>query len=418
MTATLVNWAGNIRFHAREVREPRTADELRAVVAGEPRVRVVGSRHSFSDIADTDGVLVSLRGLARPDEVTVSPDDSTVRVPAGIRYGDLVPSLERAGLALRNLASLPHISVAGAVQTGTHGSGDRVGSLATQVAAVELLTASGEIVSVRRGDDGFAGHVVALGALGVVTHLHLDVEPTYDVAQTVYEGVTWDAALEGLDALTSAGDSVSLFTTWTDADRIDQVWVKDRVGHVTGDLGRFGGMPADGPRHPLPGVDPTPCTAQGGAAGRWYDRLPHFRLAFTPSSGQELQSEYLVPRADAITAIGAVRALAAEIAPLLLVCEVRTMAGDDLWLSPASGTDTVGLHFTWRPDEPAVRAFLPTLEAALPRTARPHWGKLFTMPGAEIAQRYPAWDRFTALRDRLDPDRRFGNAYLERLGLS
>lgn len=417
MVTTLTNWAGNVAFRAREVLTPRTIDELRQVVSTEPRIRVIGSRHSFSDIADTDGALVSISELARRDDVVVAADRATVRVPAGIRYGDLVPTLEREGLALRNLASLPHISVAGAVQTGTHGSGDGVGSLATQVAGLEILTASGAVIEVRRGDEDFAGHVVGLGALGIVTRLHLDVEPAYEVAQTVYEGVTWDAALADVDALTSAGSSVSLFTRWTDPDRIDQVWVKTRVGAPTGDLQRFGGIPADGARHPLPGVDPTPCTPQGGEPGPWYDRLPHFRLAFTPSSGEELQSEYLVPRSDVGAAIAALRSLAAPVAALLLVCEVRTMAADDLWLSPAYGTDAVGLHFTWRPDESAVRAFLPTLEAALPDTARPHWGKVFTMSGTEIARRYPEWDRFIALRHRLDPERRFGNDYLERLGL-
>lgn len=417
MTIDLTNWAGNIQFRARAALTPQTMDELRRIVASERSIRVIGSRHSFTDIADTDGVLISLEALTRADDVVVAPDRATVRVPAGIRYGDLVPTLEREGLALRNLASLPHISVAGAVQTGTHGSGDRTGSLATQVAALELVTASGDLATVARGDEDFAGYVVGLGALGVVTHVHLDVEPAYDMAQTVYEGVTWDAALADFDTLTSAGDSVSLFTRWADADHVDQVWVKARVGNARGDVARLGGIPADGPRHPLPGIDPAPCTAQGGEPGRWFDRLPHFRLAFMPSSGEELQSEYLVPRRDARAAITALRALAEPIAALLLVCEVRTIAADDLWLSGASGTETVGLHFTWRPDEPAVRAFLPTLEHALPDSARPHWGKVFTMPGDDIARRYPEWERFVALRRRLDPGGRFTNAFLARVGL-
>lgn len=409
------NWAGNLTYRAARIDEPEDDAGLSDLVRASERVRVLGSRHSFNDLADTAGTLVSLARLAASEPVTVSSDRTTVRVPAGIRYGDLVPALDREGLALANLASLPHISVAGAVQTGTHGSGNRVGSLATQVAVVELLTAAGERVRLSRGDDGFDGAVVGLGALGVVTHLDLDVEPVYTVSQTVYEGVRWDDALERFDEISSAGDSVSLFTRWIDPDVIDQVWVKARTTSSPGDLSQFGAGAADGPRHPIPGIDPAPCTAQQGSPGPWYDRLPHFRLEFTPSAGAELQSEYLVDRADAVAAIGAVRALAGDIAPLLLTCEVRTMTGDDLWLSPAYGRPTVGIHFTWQRDEPAVRGLLPRLEEALPVSARPHWGKVFTLPGDEVRRRYPRFDDFARLRERFDPEGRFLNDYLERL---
>jgi xylitol oxidase len=158
-------------------------------------------------------------------------------------------------------------------------------------------------------------------------------------------------------------------------------------------------------------------SAQRGEAGPWFQRLPHFRLEFTPSAGAELQSEYLVPRADALAALAAVRSLADRIAPLLLVNEVRTIAADELWLSPASGADAVALHFTWKPNEAAVRAFLPELEAALPSSARPHWGKVFTLDAAEVRNRYPRFDDFAALRAEFDPERRLINEYLSRLGL-
>lgn len=413
MTDAGTNWAGNISYAAERLVAPRTFEELAEIVVSAPKARVLGSRHSFNRIADTPGVLVSLAALDETPQLDT--DRATVRVPGGLRYGDLAPWLHERGWALRNLASLPHISVAGAVATGTHGSGERIGSLATQVAALELLTADGEVVRMARGDEDFDGAVVSLGALGIVTALELDVVPTYDIAQTVYEGVRWDAALAAFDELQRSGDSVSLFTTWRSADDIDQVWVKTRG--AAPDLSAIGGAPADGPRHPLPGIDPAPCTVQRGVPGPWYDRLPHFRLAFTPSAGEELQSEYLVPRADAPAAIAALRALAPRIAPLLQVCEVRTIAADRLWLSPAYEADSLALHFTWLLDEPGVTALLPELEAALPRTARPHWGKVFTMPGAEIAARYPRWGDFSGLRDRLDPQRRFGNAFLDDLGL-
>ena len=408
------NWAGNVTYHARDLVVPRTLDELAEVMAAADRVRILGSRHSFNELADTDGVLVSLAGLASGGiEVT----DGRARVPGGARHGDLVPAFARHGVALANLASLPHISVAGAVQTGTHGSGDAIGSLATQVAAVEIITGRGERVRLARGDAGFSGAVVGLGALGAVTHVELDVEPAYEVAQRVWTGVRWDAALSDLDALTGAGDCVSLFTTWADADRIGQVWVKSRADGVRGDLARFGGVPASGPMHPVTGADPAPCTEQGGVPGAWYDRLPHFRLEFTPSVGAEIQSEYLMPRADAPAAFEALLRLGHRISPLLYVSEVRTMAADDLWLSPAYGTPTVGIHFTWKPDAEGVRALLPDLEAALPQTARPHWGKVTTMDPAEVTARFPRWDDFAALAARFDPDRKLVNDHLARFGL-
>ncbi|GAA5031581.1 D-arabinono-1,4-lactone oxidase [Microbacterium fluvii] len=408
------NWAGNVAYRARVV-APRTIDELAETIAGADRVRMLGSRHSFNRLADSDGLLISLAALA--DEPVVSHDRTSVRVPAGLRYGDLVPTLEAEGLALANLASLPHISVGGAVQTGTHGSGDAIGTLATQVRALELIAGSGERMRFSRGEEGFAGAVVALGALGAVTHLEIDVEPAYEVAQTVYEDAAWDAILSDLDGVTSAGDSVSLFTTWRSAQRVDQIWVKRRADRGRPAPAVAGASRAAGKRHPIPGISPDPCTSQGGVPGPWFDRLPHFRLAFTPSVGAELQSEYLMPRDDAPAAIEALRGLADRISPLLFVCEVRTMAADDLWLSGAYGSATVGLHFTWHPDEPAVARLLPEIEAALPSTARPHWGKISWVEPREITRRYPRWRDFTDLRARFDPDRRFVNDHLTRFGL-
>ena len=141
-------------------------------------------------------------------------------------YGRLAPMLHERGLALHNLASLPHISVGGAIATGTHGSGDRLGNLATAVSAIDILRSDGEIVHLERGDTDFDGAVVGLGALGVVVRVRLDVEPEYQIAQHVYEGLAWDELAARFDEITGAGDSVSLFTTW--GSHVDQVWVKQR----------------------------------------------------------------------------------------------------------------------------------------------------------------------------------------------
>ena len=414
------NWAGNVTYRASSIEHPASTDELQGLLARGGAVRLLGSRHCFSDIADTDGVLIALDRMPRMFDVNDARD--AVRVSGGLRYGDIAPLLAAEGLALANLASLPHISVAGAVATGTHGSGDGIGSLASAVRALTIVTSAGEVRTLARGDADFDGAVVSLGALGAVVDLTLDVEPTYEVAQHVFEHPSWDAILADFDEVTSIGTSVSIFSRWERTDIADQIWVKQRQPeareNTRADLfARLGAEPAESKRHPILGVDPVACTEQLGEPGPWFERLAHFKLEFTPSAGAEIQSEYLVPRADAVAAIQAVRTLAGQIAPLLLVNEIRTVAADELWLSSSQGTDAVGIHFTWKPDEAAVRDFLPTLEAALPSSARPHWGKVSTLDPAEVRSRYPHWDDFAALAARFDPERRLVNAYLERLGL-
>jgi len=315
------------------------------------------------------------------------------------------------------MASLPHISVAGAIATGTHGSGDRTGSLAAAVAGLDLVTADGKRRTVERGQDDFAGHVVALGALGVATHVTLDVEPTYDVRQDLYTDLPWDVAVAHFDELTSSAYSVSLFTDWA-SGRVGQVWLKGRGDDAPADL--WGAARATATLHMLAGADTAAVTRQGGVAGPWNRRLPHFRMEFTPSRGEELQSEYLVPRAQAVEAIERLRELASAFEGLLQVTEVRTIAADDLWLSGAYGGDAVGLHFTWVRDVPGVYAVLPRIEEALlPLGARPHWGKCFVATAEQLRPAYPRIDDFHALAERADPSRKFRNAFLERhVGLS
>jgi xylitol oxidase len=405
------NWAGNHTYIAAGMHEPRTVEELQEVVATAERVRAIGSRHSFTDLADTTGELVSTERL--PADIEVDAVRRVVRVGAGVRYGELAEELAAADWALATMASLPHISVAGAVATGTHGSGDRTRSLAGAVAALDLVRAGGASERVARGDRDFEGHVVALGALGVVTHLELDIEPAYAVRQDLYTDLAWDTALEHLDELTASAYSVSLFTDWT-SGRIQQVWLKSRATTAPPpDL--WGSPPATETLHMLAGADVAAVTRQGGVEGPWHRRLPHFRMDFTPSRGEELQSEYLVPRTRAVEAVEALRALAPSYAGLLQVAEVRTVAADDLWLSGAHGHDVVGLHFTWVRDVPAVYAVLPAIEdALLPLGARPHWGKCFVATADALRPLYPRFDDFRELAARVDPGGVFRNAYLGR----
>lgn len=414
VTTTEANWAGNYRYRAARIERPTSVEQVQQLVATEPLVRALGSRHSFTDLPDTDGVLLSLADV--PTVVEVDEENRTAAVTGFAAYGTVALALEQRGWALGNLASLPHISVAGAVATGTHGSGDENGSLATAVAAIEVVGADGSVCRYARGDADFAGRLVSLGALGVVVGLTLDVEATYPVTQRVFTGLGWDAMTEHLDEITSAGYSVSLFTRWDDRG-IVQVWLKHRTGRPTRNGETFfGARPAATTVHMLDGGSIDSVTPQLGVAGPWLDRLAHFRMAFTPSRGDELQSEYVVPRARALEAIAAVRRLGRRIAPLLQSGELRTVAADDLWLSSSYGHGAVAFHFTWVRDVDAVYAVLPDIEAALlPLGARPHWGKCFVTSAADLRRLYPRMADFVALRDRVDPERKFGNAFLERV---
>jgi xylitol oxidase len=406
----LQNWAGNHTYAAERVHAPTSVDELRVLVAGSDRVRPLGTRHAFTDLADTIGDLVSTQEL--PRTIEIDADRRLVRVAGGVSYGVLAEQLAASGWALATMASLPHISVAGAIATGTHGSGDGTGSLAAAAAGLEVVGADGEVRGIVRGDPDFDAYVVSLGALGVTTHVTLDIEPTYDVRQDLYTDLPWDVATERLDELTASAYSVSLFTDWL-SGTIQQVWLKSRGTVAPADL--FGSAPAAGTLHMLAGADIEAVTRQGGIGGSWHRRLPHFRLEFTPSRGEELQSEYLVPRAEAPAAIERLRALAPSYAALLQVSEVRTVAADRLWLSGAYERDVVGFHFTWLRDVSGVYAVLPAIEEALlPLGGRPHWGKCFAAGSDALRPLYPRFDDFRELASRVDPSGKFRNAFLAR----
>ncbi|HEX6469497.1 MAG TPA: D-arabinono-1,4-lactone oxidase [Streptosporangiaceae bacterium] len=406
------NWAGNVIFGAARVHRPGTIDELCRLVARSRRIRALGSGHSFSRIADTDHDLVRLDGL--PPAVEIDAESRTARVAAGMRYADVAVALHRAGFALANLASLPHISVAGSCATGTHGSGDGRRCLAASVAALELVGADGSAVEVRRdvARYTFAGSVVALGALGIVTRLTLDIEPAYEVAQRVRVGVPLDEVAGRLDEVFGAAYSVSVFTDWR--GEAAAVWLKHRTDRREGRWA--GGRPAREPMNPVPGMPPEFSTEQLGVPGPWHERLPHFRPELTPGAGEELQSEYYLPRGAAPAAFAAIREIGHVVAPLLHIAEVRTVAADDLWLSPAYGRDSVTFHFTWIKDAAAVLPVIAAVEERLmPLGARPHWGKLTTATAHDITAGYPRAADFARLMRAHDPAGKFRNAFVAEL---
>jgi xylitol oxidase len=408
------NWAGNYSYSSHEILEPQTVAEVQECVRRSARVKTLGSRHSFNAIADTVGTHISMAAFRG---IEIDTAARTVSVGAGVRYGDLAPVLTRAGFALHNLASLPHISIAGATATATHGSGNLNGNLATAVNGLEFVDGTGEVVHLLREKETFAGAAVHLGALGVATRVTLDVEPSYEVAQQVYFDLPFVELKRHLEEIFSAGTSVSLFTDWQQS-RATQAWVKRRVDRTypAEEKTFYGAKRATAAVHPLRFHPAEACTEQGGKPGLWFERLPHFRMDFTPSSGEELQSEYFVPLEAGYEAIRAVEELRDSITPHLFVTELRTVEADDLWMSMAYQRRSLAIHFTWKPEWKAVESLLPRIERRLEEFgARPHWGKLFTLSGEAVQARYSRAEDFRRLMRKYDPDGRFRNDWVDRI---
>src|SRR3954467_2477920 len=409
------NWSGNYKYSTDHLEKPKTVEELQQVVRNCKKLRALGARHSFNRIADSASAPVSLENL---QSMSVDKKSRTVTVGAGVRYGELAPYLQSNGFALHNLASLPHVTVVGACATATHGSGSKNGNLSTAVSGLEIVTANGDIVTLSRHGDGdrFHGAVVGLGALGVVSKITLDVMPTFDVSQVVYENLPFSQLEKHLDEIFASGYSVSLFTDWQN-HRATQVWIKRRIENgKTPEMKPefFGAKLATHKLHPLAGHSAENCTEQMGIPGPWYERLPHFRMNFTPSSGAELQSEYFVPRDKAYQAILAVEQLRDKVTPHLFITEFRTIEADDLWLSPCYQRESLAIHFTWKPEWEAVKALLPQIEEKLkPFDARPHWAKLFTMAPSRVQSQYAKLNSFKDLVTTYDSDGKFRNQFIE-----
>ncbi|MBP2325228.1 xylitol oxidase [Kibdelosporangium banguiense] len=398
------NWAGNITYRAGKIHRPSTVGQVQSLVAGSGRIRALGTRHAFNELADTTGELVSVGDLPRVVEVDSAA--AQVKVSAGLRYAEFSEELDAKGFALPNLASLPHISVAGACVTATHGSGVRNGSLASSVAGMEIVTADGSVVEITDP----SGAVVNLGALGIVTSMTLDLVPAFEIRQYVHEGLPLDSDILGV---LGGAYSVSLFTDWS-SSKINQVWVKQRVDEP--EFVPEGTVAADGPRHPVPGMSPENCTPQLGIAGRSFERLPHFRPEFTPSAGEELQTEFMVGRSDAVAALRAIDAIRAKVHPVLQISEIRTIAADEMWLSPYYRRDTVSIHFTWIADTAAVLPVVSLVgEQLAPFAPRPHWAKIFRIAPEVLRSRYERLPDFRELVRSLDPEGKFTNAMVGEL---
>jgi alditol oxidase len=408
------NWAGNLRYHADHVFAPKSVTEVQQIVKHCATLRALGSRHSFNTIADSLTNQISLTHL---DSIEINEKARTVTVGAGVRYGVLAPIIDAKGFAVHNLASLPHITVAGAISTATHGSGVKNGNLATAVSELELVTASGEVITRTRADSAdFPGFAVQLGSLGIVTKVTLDLIPRFDMTQIVYRNLSMDQLEHNLEAIMASGYSVSLFTNWLNHN-INQVWIKDRAkSAATAPIPPefYGAQAATRKMHPIEANPAENCTDQLGVPGPWFERMPHFKMNFTPSNGAELQTEYFVPRKRGYEAMLAVETLKDKITQHLFITEIRAIAADNLWMSMAYQRDSLAIHFTWKPETPEVTAILPLIEEKLaPFEARPHWAKLFTVPPSTLRSRYPKHDDFVAIQNQFDPKGKFRNEFID-----
>ena len=407
------NWAGNYTYKADGYYEPASVEELQQLVKKLDKQKALGSRHCFNDIADSPKNQISTRQLNKV--MSVDTDKGTVTIQSGVRYGDFAAELDSKGYALHNLASLPHITVAGACSTATHGSGVALGNLATHVVAMEIVNPQGEIVKIDRTHPEFLGSIVGLGALGIITTVTLELEKTFQVRQDVFQELPLASLEKHFDEIMLSGYSVSLFTNWLD-QKISQVWIKCRTDKTITELANdfFGAKAATRNLHPIVTMSAENCTDQMGVPGPWYNRLPHFKMGFVPSGGKELQSEFFVPHGNAVDAILALEKKKDLINPQLFISEIRTIAADELWMSPCYHQDSVAIHFTWKQNPDEVSKLIPMIENELaPYKMKPHWGKLFSVNPALLHERYEKYPDFLALTRKYDPDGKFRNHYLD-----
>ena len=405
------NWSKNVDFNDRGYLQPESLAELQDAVRSSAKLRARGTAHCFNEIANTSSYAINLSKM--PKTIEVKSGSNSVTVAAGLKYGELTPVLHQQGWALNNLASLPHISIAGSISTGTHGSGIKNQNLANQVLSLDLVTAEGEIRHINRTNPAFNALVVGLGLGGIVYQYELKIEPTFEIRQVIYPEIPLDVLQRSFDQIMGTAYSVSYFTDWG-SNQVGNLWCKFRDDEVIPEsIG--GSAKADKKYHPVPSVDPVACTDQLGEPGYWHERLSHFKLDFTPSVGEEIQTEFFVDRKDAAGAIEAVSKLGAEISPLLWITELRTIAADDLWLSGAYQRDTLAIHFTWKKDD-AIYPVIEKVEAALrPFNYRPHWGKVFTADAQYLKSVYPKMSEFKALVEALDPTKKFENSFTRKV---
>jgi L-gulono-1,4-lactone dehydrogenase len=424
---TWQNWAGNQSARPRRVITPRCADEVAAAVtaAGAEglRVRMTGSGHSFTGAAVTDGLLLRPGALAAVR--SVDERAGLVTVEAGCSLRVLNTHLQARGLALANMGDIQEQTVAGAIQTGTHGTGRDLASMAAQVAGLEMVLADGTITSYSAGSDVFRAARVGLGALGVLTAVTFRVVPAF-LLRAQEEPMRWSEVVARLDELTSGNEHFEFY------------WFPHTEGCLTKRNNRTSGPARPLPRwrhrlddeflansvfgatcrlgHRIPATIPVVNAIAGKALGARGYVDASYRVFTSPRRVRFMEQEYAIPREDLAAVLAEIRALFSRRDwRISFPIEVRVAPPDDIWLSTARGRDTayVAIHvFHASPHEKYFR----DVEALMTATGgRPHWGKLHTRDAAYLRAVYPEFGQFVALRDTLDPERRFTNPYLEHV---
>jgi alditol oxidase len=409
------NWAGNLTYSTDNLFSPQTVAELQKIIKQCKRVRGLGTKHCFNKIADSKENQISTAGVTKI--IALDKTKNTITVESGIKYGDICKYLDDNGYALHNLASLPHISIGGACATATHGSGIKNGCLATAVSSIEFVNGKGEVINLSKEKDGeeFLGVIVNLGALGIATKLTLNLLPAFKMKQIVYQNLPMAELEKNFEAIMSAGYSVSLFTDWKNKN-INEVWIKSKSDDIKTIAPSFyKATVAVKNLHPIETLDAINCTEQMGVDGPWYERMPHFRMGFTPSSGKELQSEFFIPFENAYEGMMAIEQLNDKVSPHLMITEIRAIAADELLMSPFYKKTCVAFHFTWKQEVEAVLKVLPLIEEALaPFKPRPHWGKIFTLNPSVLQSRIEKLDEFKLLMNKHDPEGKFRNEFIDK----
>mmetsp|Transcript_13532 Transcript_13532/g.26655 ORF Transcript_13532/g.26655 Transcript_13532/m.26655 type:complete len:480 (-) Transcript_13532:5-1444(-) len=430
------NWCQNVDFKHKRFVTPEDLTELQATVAAAPQVRVLGSGHSFSAVCSSEHTLLSMAYMRKVLEVDfVSDNETVVFMEGGATLGDVVRHLAPRGMALKNIPSLPHVTIAGALATSTHGSGlhpSAPGSIASMCTQIDFVTHDGEVCSYRRAEDAeFAASVVHLGALGVVAKIGLDVVPAYNVDQRVYQSIELDRMLPQFEALARSVDSLTVGINF--GQQVGLTWLRYFDGGITppaSDM-TLGGEP----RHePIPfyeshqGVTPT-------CKGPWHD-VPSFFMEGMQELNMPntaMQTEYFVPLSLASSALQAIREVAAcwegwptseswtdlNSSVPVFHCEVRAIAQDGLrGLAPFGDRESCSIHFTWGnwDHKERIVEMVKEVEAVLRQyQARPHFGKFNLMSSEEVASVYPKdrIEEFKELCVKHDPVSKFRNQLVQ-----
>lgn len=415
------NWSGTVQYESSSLHFPRSSEALARIIKENDRVKVLGTGHAFSRIADTTGAHISL------DEMKaifpIDHEHQTVSFEAGVTFKELAEYLERQGYAIANYASLPHISIAGAIATATHGSGEKNGSLATLVREFELVDGRGEVhhISKDKTPDLFAASVVSLGVLGVVTRITLDILPRFTIRQDVYKNVDAQTVLDSFDEVQDMGYSVSLFTKWQNPKSLEKLWIKSIVEDPAREFPQmlFGGTWSNENLHPCSGESAERCTPQCGVSHSANYSLPHFLGEETPSSGNEIQTEFFVPRSKTQEAMQALLNNGHIFTDdIIHVSEVRTIAPDNHWMSPFYEQESVGIHFTWKNEPEKLASVISQVQKILQDAIgdtplRAHWAKVHNL--SDIRSSLPRFDDFRGLIRVYDPQGKFRNGYSVRL---